>query len=386
MADNDDNRGPRREPVGIIAIFGPREANSPRRRRFQERHRVRMMRMRQRLHNNNNRMNDNDAPQDPFRFPPQEEEHDDEWLMMMRMEQDFMRMERIERQDRHRREDEARLAAMRPVPLRRGISSFSQESFVFGTRAGFQEPPDDVPVVQGVEKVMACPEFDTKRLFLKRVTACIGWAVHGIVFEFCDNTRVGCILDGFAEKRLDLSDENIEKRLGIPWQNVEYGDYIVGIHGNKLHNETLLWFCHTVILEFASGKTIRFEARHEPWRGEPFAWQVPQPCLVYRLTFRHEQAQDMRGLITTIHLPMSAANMKHLPRKNKENVEEILGVFEKVDSKRHAHGQKPLSEDLWWTILGFIRAWEMPVKEEATQQSNNTEDGLCSQLESLSTS
>jgi len=40
-----------------------------------------------------------------------------------------------------------------------------------------------------------------------------------------------------------------------------------------------------------------------------------------------------------------------------------------------------MSEDLWWTILGFICAWEMPVKEEATQQSNSTEDGLCSQLQ-----
>lgn len=312
------------------------------------------------------------------------EDHDDldeESLRMMEEEVWIMRMEE-DRMRRERREEERQAQAWRPPPpLRRGISSFSQEHSVLGSR--FHKPTKAPPAVPGLEQVAASPEFDAKRLFLKRLTACVGWAVHGIVFEFVDNTRVGCILDGFPKTRLDLTDENIQRRHGVEWQNVDYGDYIVGIHGNRLHKESLLWFCQTVVLEFRSGKTIRFEAGHEPWRGEPFAYQVPQPCLVYRITFRHEQTQDMRGLITSIHLPISVANMAHLPLQNKQTLEEILAILSEVDAARESRGRKALTDDLWWNILGWIRAWEMPVSPVA--DNDQEDDGLCSQLQGLST-
>lgn len=191
---------------------------------------------------------------------------------------------------------------------------------------------------------------------------------------------MGCLLDGFAETRLPLTDENMHHRLQVAWQNVDYGDYIVGIHGNKLHDPSLLWLCHTVVLELSSGKTICFESPHEPWRGEEFAFSVKQqqPCLIYRITFRHEQTQDMRGLMTAIHLPFSVANMKYLPAQHQETVEQILSVLGEVDQKRESHGKKALTNDLWWNILGWIRAWEMPIVGENGE--------LCNQFQSLSAS
>jgi len=292
------------------------------------------------------------------------------------------------RQEEEEEEEHERLT--RPPPLFRGISSFVQESNVFGLHSMFRDSLSNTTSnTPGVEQVIASPNFDAKRLFIKRVTACIGWAVHGIVFELYDNTRVGCILDGFAETRLDLTDENIQKRRGAEWHNVDYGDYIVAIHGNQLHNTTLLWFCHSVVLEFRSGKTICLEASHEPWRGEPFAYQVPQPCLVYRVAFRHEQTQDMRGLVTSIHLALSLANMVHLPLENKRTVEAILGVLQDVDVTRESQGFKALSDDLWWNILGWIRAWEMPVVTTTTTNSTSgdvqeEEAGLVEQFEGFS--
>jgi len=241
---------------------------------------------------------------------------------------------------------------MNPVPLHRGISSFQQEESAFGAAANFREEPVPSHTTPGLEKVICSPDFDAKRLLIRRVTACIGQAIHGLVFEFCDNTRVGCVLDGFARTRLELSDDNIRKRLGVEWQNVDYGDYIVRIEGLELHNTSLLWLCHTLELIFFSGKTIRFEAgfkRH----GESFEYPVPQPCLVYRVAFRHEQTQDVRGLITSIHLPISPVNMTHLPLQNKRAIEAVLAALRS--------SVNALSDDLWWHILGWISAWEVPV-------------------------
>lgn len=378
MAEADNTDAARRLEREFILAFGPPEhpldaaggvaaAMSPRHRRYMERSARRRMLLRG--ENYRMRRGDNNSRN---RAEEAEMLFEQEWWTLQ-MEQDRLRRQQ-EREEQRRREEEERERWNRR--LRRGISSFQQEHSVFG-HGVFQAPPSVVKDAPGIENVIASPSFDAKRLFLKRVTACIGWAVHGIVFEFADNTRVGCILDGFAEVRLDLTDENIQKRLGVEWQNVDYGDYIVGIHGNRLHNTSLLWMCHTVVLEFRSGKTIRFEARQEPWRGQPFAYQVPQPSLVYRITFRHEQRQDMRGLITTIHLPLTVANMEHLPLQNKRALERLLGVLREIDTSRESNGRKALSDDLWWNILGWIRAWEMPVP------LNIQESGLCNRFESL---
>jgi len=188
----------------------------------------------------------------------------------------------------------------------------------------------------------------------------VGWAVHGLIFEYLNGKRQGCLLVDFGDRlSLDLSDKNIERRSGVGWTEIEYGDYIVGMHGDQLKDPNLIWFCHSVTLEFASGRSIRYSSLHEAWKGEPFSYVVPQPCLVYRITFKHEQNQDMLGLVTSMHLPLSRANMTHLPRRQKEAAIDVLTIAKQVDESRASVGQKPLGEDLWWHILGFIRAWEL---------------------------
>jgi hypothetical protein len=230
---------------------------------------------------------------------------------------------------------------------------------------------------EGVELATASPEFDPSGLFLKRVTACIGWAVHGLVFEFVNGKRMGAILVDFGDRSLNLSDESIEKRAGVGWTDIDYGDFIVGMHGDRLADPGKMWFCHTLVLQFHSGKSIRYEAKHEPWRGLPFSYTVPQPCLVYRIAFKYEQGEDMLGLKSSFHLPINQGNMVYLPPKYKTCVKEILMIGRKIDSDRESKGEKPLGNDVWWRILSMLRGWQLlphhPIKEEEEEKEASSE-------------
>jgi len=175
---------------------------------------------------------------------------------------------------------------------RRGVPSLHQEEYTFGQRFQLGVSNDEV------EQVTAAPDFDPSQLFLKRVTATVNWAVHGLIFEFVGKERMGCIVNirrggtSFA----GLNDETIAQRSGVGWTDIDYGDYIVGIHGNRVatpHDRTNTWLCHSVTLEFASGRTICYASNHSPWKGESFTCKVPKPCLVYRITFGHGQSTDI---------------------------------------------------------------------------------------------
>lgn len=214
-------------------------------------------------------------------------------------------------------------------------------------------------VTKGVELASPGADFDPTSLFLKRVTACIGWAVHGLVFEFVNGDRMGCILVDFGDRSMDLSDTSIERRSGVGWTDIEYGDYIVGIHGDKLADPNKQWFCHTLVLDFSSGRIIRYESKHEPWRGAPFSYSVPQPCLIYRVAFKYDQKEDALGLKTSIHLAVSRANVYHLPPKYKQHVLEILVMARRIDSERETSGKKAMGDDVWWRILGFLNGWHL---------------------------
>jgi hypothetical protein len=233
---------------------------------------------------------------------------------------------------------------------------------------------------EGVELATASPHFDPRGLFLKRVTACIGWAVHGLIFEFVNGKRMGAILVDFGDRSLNLSDESIEKRAGVGWTDINYGDYIVGMHGDRLADPEKMWFCHTLVLEFYSGKSIRYEAKHEPWRGLPFSYTVPQPCLVYRIAFKYEQGEDMLGLKTSIHLPVKQGNMALLPTKYKTCVKEILIMGRTIDADRESSGKKPLGDDVWWRILSMLHGWQLlppaptEEEEEVSAESSSEEE------------
>jgi len=68
----------------------------------------------------------------------------------------------------------------------------------------------------------------------------------------------------------------------------------------------------------------------------------------------------MLGLVTSIHLPMSRANFAHLPLKQQKAVDEVLEIGMDVDLKlEKMFGLKPMGEDVWWLILGFLRGFEL---------------------------
>jgi hypothetical protein len=88
---------------------------------------------------------------------------------------------------------------------------------------------------------------------LKRVKACIGWAIHGLLMEFADGTRVGYVVD-LASIRDDAA---IAKRNGGDWVDIDAGDYVTNVQGFHLSRNCFL--CHTLHLKMASGRTISME-------------------------------------------------------------------------------------------------------------------------------
>lgn len=214
----------------------------------------------------------------------------------------------------------------------------------------------------------------------------MGWAIHGLIFEFVDGQRMGTLMVNPGDKPMKLHDKNLADRACVGWTDIEYGyasenvvfrsvdlcaelfsffvassDYIVGMHGDTLGEGIQSWFCYSLVLTFASGKTVHYEANHEPWRGGPFSFTVPQttPCFVHRISFKHDQKEDMLGLVTSIHLPMSQKTFAYLPLKQQKAVDDILEIGKEVDMKLDKTGQKPMGEDVWWLILGFLRGFDL---------------------------
>ena len=214
-------------------------------------------------------------------------------------------------------------------------------------------------ILDGLELVVPSSDFDAEDILIKRVTACVGWAIHGLIFELTNGSRMGTLLVNPGEKPMELNDKNLSDRACVGWTDIEYGDYIVGMHGDRLADGVQKWFCYSLTLQFASGRNIHYEANHEPWRGEPFDYTVPQPCYVHRISFKNGQKEDMLGLVTSIHLPMSRKTFKHLPLKQQRAVEDMLQIGCKVDLGLENSGRKPMGEDVWWLILGFLRGWEL---------------------------
>lgn len=238
---------------------------------------------------------------------------------------------------------------------RRGESSLRQEEHTFGRLADFKVLPE--PNV--VEQVTTAPDFDPTQLFIKKCTACVGWAVHGLVFELVNGQRMGVVLGvRLHTEYMNVDDKAIESRGGVGWTDIDYGDYIVAIHGNRL-SRPFAWLCHSVVLQFHSGKVIRYESEHEPWRGAGFSYSIPQPSLVYRISFGHGQSRDARGLLTAVHVGISPSNMQYLPPHYKQAVQDTFDVLQKIDTTLYSSGAMSLGDDLWRHVMSFIAPWQL---------------------------
>eukprot|EP00729_Bicosta_minor_P013041 gene13041-9522_t len=135
-----------------------------------------------------------------------------------------------------------------------------------------------------------------------------GWALHALVFEFEDGLRTGIIQDNDCSA-MPLTDVNIEQRGGI-YQGrggsvIKEHDRIVRIEGHDLKEGCPSYLCWSLTFQLESGAAITFGAKHRPWKGAPFSFNVPPFQGVVGVEFGNGQAM---GLITR-HLALWSPRM-----------------------------------------------------------------------------
>lgn len=191
-------------------------------------------------------------------------------------------------------------------------------------------------------KNMANPEL----LLLKRVQACVGWAVHGLIFEFLDGSRTGYVVDLASIH----NDELLARKRSTEWQNIEMGDFITSVSGNHLSRACFL--CHTLRIDLASGRTITFASKHEPWKGESFEYHLPEDCLLHHVSFRKGRCVGVTAAETIMHLPVkSLLRVGRLEKVHQDTFLLLQLIAQRIDNTRIQQGEKGLGKDLWQTIL-----------------------------------
>ena len=208
-------------------------------------------------------------------------------------------------------------------------------------------------------------------LSIKRVKACIGWAVHGLIFELIDGTRLGYVVD---LQSID-NDEAIAKKRGGEWVDIKNGDYVKAISGYNLSRACFL--CHSIRLELASGQTITFASQHEPWKGEPFRYNLPENSLLQHVSFHKGRCVGVTAAETSLHLPVkSLERVATLPKLYRNKFYLLQLIAQRIDTNRlEKEGERPLGKDLWRSIfcdylvcrdLGDYSGYILPL-EEATE-------------------
>lgn len=195
--------------------------------------------------------------------------------------------------------------------------------------------------------------FRHEGVLLHRVRAMASWAVHGLVFEFVEGgTRAGYIVEPNGSLKPSMTDQDILERGGSSdWIYIPPGDYIVEIHGFNL-TRGKQYLCHSITLEFASGKSIRSSSRNEMWKGTPFRFVVADKyALPFMPLFREGGCLGIASLQTSIHLPLALPNSEFYP--NRDILLQVLLVFSRIDSHILV---KSLGRDVWWHILGMLHS------------------------------
>jgi len=203
---------------------------------------------------------------------------------------------------------------------------------------------------------------------LTRVCCCLGWAVHGIIFQFENGRRSGILLNNDGSNTA-LGDDNIDSR-NPHWMDVEPGDYIVKISGKQLVTTSAPYLCHALKLKLASGRTLAFASNYLPWQGEPFVMNVPPNYLVNSLVFYNDDHHNthpgvrsrsggycraFHGMETSIHLPIDRIHAHRLPRACKQRLKLLLLVAQRVENEREAE----IGRDAWWSILSFMTGYDL---------------------------
>ena len=226
-------------------------------------------------------------------------------------------------------------------------------------------------------------------LFLRRIVAGVGYAVHSLVFEAVNGTRSGYNLHNHGH-RLGFTDEELQSRGAYEWIYVAEGDeegdneqeheheqqltapqrqrrpniptdYIVEVTGYDTTNG--LFLCSGITLVFASGRSFTFNSFDDGWRGRPFAYRVEQPGLLTSIDFNGDgRCSGITSVRTTIHLPLADGSMGSreailmaLPTNIKVRILLIHLLARRIDQSRHGSGLSEMGTDMWWNILSFLR-------------------------------
>lgn len=205
-------------------------------------------------------------------------------------------------------------------------------------------------------RLVSLADFPQQNLMLRRVSACAGYGINGICFTYASGEREGVVLT-LAGAALRPHDIVMQSRGGMGWELIEHGDYITRVYGHHMHIP-LRFLCHTLCMEFASGKVISYAFHHDAWKGGAFEYCVPPNCLVFMINFSLGRCTGVTGIETTLHLPLSPLRMPLFPHKHK--VLYLLKVAQQVDTDRSNREAKPLGSDIWWCILGMLSGLDLP--------------------------
>jgi hypothetical protein len=184
-----------------------------------------------------------------------------------------------------------------------------------------------------------------KKYPLTRVTACVGWAVHGFVLEFANGYRTGRLLSN-NQREMGLGDASITSRR-IPnnssnnWVDIDPGDEIISVSGFNLVLRHYL--CHSIILHLRSGKCIRFSSRFDGWRGTEFCFEVPvrQQGVLQAVQFDRGRVLGLDFVSTTLHLPIRKELVPTYPT-------ELQWLMRKLLAEEAPGG---IPEDVWYTRI-----------------------------------
>jgi hypothetical protein len=182
---------------------------------------------------------------------------------------------------------------------------------------------------------------------IKRIMACIGWAVHGLILELVDGTTRTGYVNGVSSI---YDEEGVKRRHPTLWVDIEEGDYVVAISGYDLARNCFM--CHSLTFEMASGRTIEFASKHEPWRGEPFRFELPEAALLHHISFSEGKCVGLSAAESHSHMPITAGRvMTHLSPAHQKTFQTIQLCFQRIDRTRMENKDKPLGRDLWSNIL-----------------------------------
>mmetsp|Transcript_4118 Transcript_4118/g.4673 ORF Transcript_4118/g.4673 Transcript_4118/m.4673 type:complete len:219 (-) Transcript_4118:1450-2106(-) len=186
---------------------------------------------------------------------------------------------------------------------------------------------------------------------LRRIIFGKGWAVHSIIFEFCNGTRRGLNLSN-SGRELSLTDPAaLRERANSRTVDIAYGDYIVQIRGHYIR-ATTPYIVHSITFEMKSGQNISVESNYETWKGDEFTVNIPEMTLVVDvndLGRRNGIHPDpsINVVQSSLFQLISIQSVGFLPPRVRTILRQQFDIMLNVN--------EGMNEDVCWRIFSFFR-------------------------------